>query len=293
MPRKNYGRDLWEKMTEFASQPDKDPVYECGIWTIEKLFFLSNYLAQFTQVMIGNPLFSKFIYIDMFSGPGVCQVTESGRIRRYPGSSLLAAGCEKSFDTLLYIDEKKDLIEALEKRIERLGSAPEALFFNKDVNKIIEVLKGYIPPKSLSVVFIDPYSLQLSFESIRELTLGRQMDLIILFADRMDIGRNVEKYYYDTSNSKLDNFLGSDADWRPEWDALQNREGLKVCELFADIYLRQLEKIGFIHSRKKIISGPLGPLYRLIYASRHELGLKFWDIALKDDLSGQQGLFGV
>ncbi|MCH7601331.1 MAG: three-Cys-motif partner protein TcmP [Planctomycetes bacterium] len=280
-------------MTEFASQPDKDPVYECGIWTIEKLFFLSNYLAQFTQAMIGHPRFSEFIYVDMFSGSGICQVSEGGRTRRYPGSSLLAAGCEKSFSKLLYIDDNSENIKALETRIERLGTASAAFFLNRDVNTVIEVLRGYIPPNSLSVVFIDPYSLQISFESIRELTSSRRMDLIILFADRMDIGRNVEKYYYDNTSSKLDAFLGSDADWRPEWDALQNREGLKVCELFADIYLRQLEKIGFVHSRKKIISGPQGPLYRLIYASRHEFGLKIWDIALNYELGGDKGLFGV
>ncbi len=293
MPRKNYGRDLWEKMTEFASQPDKDPVYECGIWTIEKLFFLSNYLAQFTQAMIGHPRFSEFIYVDMFSGSGICQVSEGGRARRYPGSSLLAAGCEKSFSKLLYIDENTENIKALETRVERLGTASAAFFLNRDVNTVIEELRGYIPPKSLSVVFIDPYSLQISYESIRKLTSNRQMDLIILFADRMDIGRNVEKYYYGNTGSKLDYFLGTDTDWRTEWDALQNRTIANVCELFADIYLDQLEKIGFVHSRKKIISGRQGPLYRLIYASKHELGLKFWDIALKDDLSGQQGLFGV
>lgn len=157
----------------------------------------------------------------------------------------------EEFSKLLYIDDNSENIKALETRIERLGTASAAFFLNRDVNTVIEVLRGYIPPNSLSVVFIDPYSLQISFESIRELTSSRRMDLIILFADRMDIGRNVEKYYYDNTCSKLDDFLGSDADWRPEWDALQNREGSKVCELFADIYLRQLEKIGFVHSRKK------------------------------------------
>ncbi len=62
--------------------------------------------------------------------------------------------------------------------------------------------------------------------------------------------------------------------------------------MFADIYKDQLRKhLGYAHFGEKTISSTDKALYRLIYASKHELGLKFWEESLKKEVSGQKHLF--
>ena len=45
------------------------------------------------------------------------------------------------------------------------------------------------------------------------------------------------------------------------------------------------------HLDRETIKSAKGPPYKLIYASKHDLGLKFWNIATSRDASGQRDLF--
>ncbi len=280
-------------MVEHARVPDELPVFDCGAWTIDKLFFLCNYLAQFSHAMSGHSKFDGVVYLDLFCGSGICRIREGTRVVRYPGSALLAAGCEKPFDRMLFVDENRENIAALKTRLNRITPAAKSHYWSSDANALVEELRGFIPQRSLSLAFIDPYSLQIDFQTIAALVDGRQMDLIILFADRMDIGRNVEAYYYPNPKSKLDSFLGPESGWRSDWDQLSHRDGQHVRDLFADIYLRQLESLGYYHTRRNLITGQPDALFRLIFASKSETGAKFWDIASNYFREGDKGLFGI
>ena len=112
---------------------------------------------------------------------------------------------------------------------------------------------------------------------IETLTKGRNVDLLILFADFMDIIRNVA-IYADQSKSNLDAVLGPDTNWREKWQALPSHAAPKVSKLFLSIYQEQLRKhLGYSVFDDEVIRAPNGTrLYRLMYASKHELGLKFW-----------------
>jgi three-Cys-motif partner protein len=275
-------------MCQFVEEPDGLSEVECGQWTLEKLFFLCHYLAITTRAMVGNPRFSAVNYVDLFAGAGVCRVAGTGRTRRYPGSALLAAGCPKPFDNLLLVDQNLEYITDLRERIHRLGTSSSVVTWNADVNAVIQQVSDSIPSRSLTVAFVDPYSLAVHYDTIRTLAWQRPLDLLILFADSMDIVRNVDEYYYPRKSPNLDLFLGLDSDWRQGWDSLQNRSGGNVRELFASIYLRQLESIGYRHTRMRTINSERGPLYRLIYASKNPKGLKFWDIAESYSLGGDR-----
>lgn len=160
-----------------------------------------------------------------------------------------------------------------------------------DCNKSIDDVCAQIPNRSLTLAFIDPESLHIRFETIKKLSHARQADLLILFADRYDIVRNV-KFYDGQEHSKLDEMLGIDSNWRNEWRNLSNQNAENTCKLFADIYKRQLrEQLGYDHFGEKVIASQHGPLYRLIFASKHQLGLKFWHEATSKDIAGQKELF--
>jgi hypothetical protein len=69
--------------------------------------------------------------------------------------------------------------------------------------------------------------------------------LAVLFADGMDIVRNVDRYS-GQSKSNLDRFLGPNSNWRDHWGNLANQNPKNICQLFGDIFRSQLEKeLGF------------------------------------------------
>lgn len=108
----------------------------------------------------------------------------------------------------------------------------------------------------------------------------------------MDIVRNVETTYEKQADSKLDRFLGPNSDWRNQWQHLANRNPENTCQLFADIYKSQLrEELGYIAFSDKIYKANQTPIYRIIYASKHELGKKFFEGISKIDSGGQKQLF--
>ena len=264
------------------------------MWTAHKLFFLCHYLVQVSQAMYANAKYPNGLtYIDLFAGSGACNVRDDDNIvRRYPGSALIAASLrEKPFSRLVLVDESAQNLEALKTRIQRTGFAGGLLTWNGDVNHIVAKVADAIPDKALNVAFVDPYSLDVHFSTIRQLARTRPLDLIILFSDRIDLGRNVHKTYFEQVQSKLDEFLGDGCDWRAKLGALSDQSGPKVRRLFADIYRAELSKIGYRYTQDWPLNGPQGPMFRLVFASKHPLGLKFCDIALKEDFGGEQRLF--
>jgi three-Cys-motif partner protein len=278
-------------MQEFVKDDDGLPIYACGSWTIHKLFHLCQYLATTTTAMVGNNKFKSVNYIDLFSSSGVCQTQSDGsRHRRYPGSALLAAGCTKPFDNLFLVEEEKGSLDALKSRIARLGSRSSIHTWNDDANKIVTKVAQSIPEQSLNVAFIDPYALDIHFSTIKTLALARPLDLLILFADAMDVVRNIDEYYLPGKSDKLDLFLGT-REWRDGWKNLANQRGTECCRFFSDIYRDELRKIGYTHSATLPIRSDSGPLYRLVYASKHSLGLKFWNAAAREDFEGNRSLW--
>ncbi len=102
----------------------------------------------------------------------------------------------------------------------------------------------------------------------------------------------VEHVYRHDPHSKLDEFLGPDSRWRERLDGLAVASGVHKRWLFAEIYKSQLQRhLQYCEFDDKSIEDAGRPLYKLIYASRHKLGLKFWRQAVKKDSSGQRDLF--
>lgn len=293
---KDFGQEIWDELVDRVRVDDGLPVFESkGMWTAHKLFFVCQYLEQTTRgLKTRRAKFPRGLtYIDLFCGTGISVVrSEDGSSRRFPGSPVIAASIPEGFDRLILIDKDADALNAALTRVAATGYAGEVLGRNVDVNGAASQVAGLVPEDSLNIAFVDPYSLDIHFDTIRQIASRRQLDLIILFSDRFDLGRNVHKYYYpNEEQSKLDSFLGT-RDWREELDALGDQSGIRVRELFASFYERQLRAIGYVHTKHWPLEGPMGPAFRLFFASRHELGLKFCDIATRKDFQGNRGLFG-
>ena len=292
MAREHYGRELWDRLTEYVSHDDNLPVTELGWWTGDKLFHLCHYLALTTHAMKDNPSFSGLVYVDPFCGTGVCVARRVESAQRFPGSGLLAAGCKKPFDHMFLSDINAAAVQAIESRIQGLHAETRLSCSVGDANCVLREISSQIPDRALTIAFIDPYALGIEFTAIKLLVEHRRVDLIILFPDAVDIVRNVESVYLPRKSDKLDRVLGLDYDWRPSYKALQVRHGAAVRDFFVDQYLQRIAELRYAHTSQKIIRSAKGPIYRLVYASRSDLGLKFWDIAADEDLDGTRTLFG-
>ena len=273
----------WQNLVSQVQIDDGLPTREAGPWTFDKLWWWNRYIEITTVAMVGSPHWSDLVYVDLFAGPGIC---ESRRDHyRIPGSPLIAEFAPKPFGRLLLCEADRELADACEARLARLGA--RASVFHGDCNKRIHDICAAIPDLALTLAFIDPTGLHAEFETVKALTSNRRVDLFILFADNMDIVRNVELYAGQT-NSNLDRVLGPDCDWRSAWRNLNNHSPSNVARLFVDLYRQQLaERLGYIYSASEPIKNSKNvPIYRLVYASKDKLGLDFWQkTARKERLS--------
>ena len=164
--------------------------------------------------------------------------------------------------------------------------------FRGDCNQEIDRLVAQIPNRALTLGFLDPTGLHHEFETVRKLAECGRVDLLILFPDAQDIIRNSDYYYLNQPDSKLDRYLGPKSEWRQRKAAVQSPSPTALRKLFAEIYKDQLQKhAGYSNFGEEVIFGPAGPLYRLIFATKHERGLDFWDKSVRKESGGQQRLF--
>ncbi|MBI2825277.1 MAG: three-Cys-motif partner protein TcmP [Planctomycetia bacterium] len=281
--------DRWHELCQLVATDDGRPVREVGIWTEKKLWFWNRYVDIVTSAMVGHPMWrTGLAYVDLFAGPGVCVIRENGR--RIPGSVLIAAHAPKPFRRIVACELNPDLANACEARIANTSAAGRCRIVTGDCNARIHDILSAIPESVLTLAFIDPPGLDAHFETIRTLAAKGRVDLLVLFADAVDALRNVGQYTTQ-QDSNLDLVLGVDSNWRTRRKELNDCTANRFRILLADIYRGQLRQLGYSQFGEKIMSTRHGPLYRLVFASKHERGLEFWDKVTKKDKGGQKDLF--
>ena len=282
-------QDRWPELCDLYKSDDGLPVRDVGIWTEDKLYFWNRYIDITTRAMVGSPKWpAGLAYVDLFAGPGICKLRESGR--RIPGSTLIAAHAPKQFSAVLAVELESNFADALTARLKNTPAAVVAKVFHGDCNTAIDQLVKHIPKRALTLGFIDPESVNIDFEMVGKLSRCGQVDLLILFADRMDLVRNVDRYEA-AKPSVLDRMMGPNSQWRDLWAKQTNRSADNICQLFANEYKSQLSKhLGYRCFGEKTMSSANGPIYRLIFASKNDKGIEFWDKVTQKDRGGQLGL---
>jgi len=283
-------QDRWPELCERVAKDDSLPVRPCGPWTENKLWFWNRYVELTTNAMVGKQRWpGGLAYVDLFCGPGICQIRETSK--RVPGSPLVAALAPKPFSTMVLVDKDPRLAQTCRARVQRCQPAGIVSVLEGDCNELIDEVVDQIPERALTLAFVDPTGLDIRFTTLERLARHRRVDFLLYFADAIDLIRNIDRYE-KLPVSKLDQMLGAEFDWRREWTSLENRSAENVKRLFSRLFRQQLEeRAGYQGFREREIRGPHGPLYSLIYASKHERGLQFWDKVTRRDRSGQRELF--
>jgi three-Cys-motif partner protein len=266
-------KDRWRELCKLVEKDDGLPVRDVGPWTEEKLFFWNRYIEITTTAMVGHPKWpAGLVYVDLFAGPGVCRIEETGK--RIPGSPLIAANSPKPFARILACERDSNRAAACRRRLAQEGSRTECHVIEGDCNEQVHKLVGMIPAGALTLAFIDPTGLHARFVTIETLSKHGPVDLLLLFADAYDIVRNVDLYFKDP-DSNLDQVLGPDSNWRERWEQMGDRSSTSIRRMFAGLYREQLARyLGYRVFREKTMKSTHGALYRLIYASKHELAAR-------------------
>ena len=287
--------DSWHDLCEKYSEPDDLPTWEeAGRWTRDKLYFWKQYIDITTNAMCGERGQRAFpgglVYVDLFGGAGVCTLKGPPKAR-FPGSAIIAAHAPRPFRKIIICEKNQSLANACRARLAKTAVADRCEVLEGDCNQLVDEIVRKIPMRTLTLAFIDPKALDIEFGTVATLAKNARVDFVVLFADAYDINRNAEHVYRSDPNSRLDQVLGPDSKWREELDKLDNPNHVTRRKLFAEIYQRQLGQLGFSFFDEKVMTRKGLPLYRLVYASNHKLGLKFWREALKEDSGGQRSLF--
>lgn len=264
------------------------PVRDSGIWVKEKLYYLGRYLRIFS-VGMKNKWVGRLYYIDLFAGPGRCRVRETQE--EIDGSPLVAL-LGFDFAKFFFFEADHACFEALGARTKK--RAPDkwekVKMIPGDCNDTIE--QAELPSEGLGLAFIDPTGIsQISFETIRKLTAGRQVDLIINFPEGMGIRMNLHQYT-QSDESALTRFMDS-ARWKERYGrSLTSFD--QVCTEIGREYLANLRSLGYLAVDSDWIPVKTAQntlLYYLLFASKNPRGNDFWRKIKHIGAHGQRELF--
>src|SRR2546426_6835505 len=259
------------------------PTNPIGPWAEDKYRYLGMYAEMFSTGMKNK--WDRRVYLDLFSGPGYSTLRDTNRV--VLGSPMIALRLPDPFDAYVFADEKAGALDALKTRAERLDRRHDVSYIPGDANAVVgDVLKeipGEREEKTLSFCFLDPYKLNIHFDTVRRIAEGRAVDFLILLALYVDANRNVQ-WYEQEPNPTIDQFLG-DPKWRDRWTpAAQRAES--IVSFLAGEYSSRMAEIGYLPMAlddmvKVRTHDKRLPLYYLAFFSRHKTGLKFWREVLK------------
>jgi three-Cys-motif partner protein len=262
---------LWEDGT---SKDDGLPIRNSGIWIDKKHKPLVYYSEIFNQAMKDKPSWEHRIYLELFAGPGRCFVRETRA--EVPGSPLQAL--ETNYTKFIFVEMSKYAAEALAERIAGHPKAPNIEIWCGDCNQAIENIE--FPPHSLTLAFIDPTRIgQAPFRLIATLATKARSDILANIPIGTDIKRNLHNYVKETgTDAALTHYLGTN-----EWKKLPSNSPSNFSKGFLKLYEKQLNSVGygFVGNLQQVVTPSNVPLYYLLFASKHQLGEKFWNETLK------------
>lgn len=249
---------------------------EVGAWAEKKYQLVHMYDELFASGMKNK---WTRVYIDLYSGAGKALVRNSGKVLL--GSPLLALNIPDKYDKYIFCEKEPRLLNSLKTRVSRKYPDVHPRFIEGDCNEKVDEIIGHIPVASktnkvLTFCFVDPFSLDIEFQTIKKLAT-RFTDFLILLAFS-DANRNVG-IYIEQNNDKIGRFLGTTA-WREKWN-LEMKKDPSFVRFLAKEYVAQMISLKYHPDSMKLMIENRSDeknlsLYHLAFFSRHERGYQFW-----------------
>ena len=264
------------------------PALEVAEHAKEKEFVIERIVSIFNVGM--QHKWKTRYYVDLFAGPGLCRVRGSNT--EIDGSPIVSVKSKPGFTHHYFADESADALRALERRVSDLLPPTEAStqYYVGSADHIVARVIKDLPAarSSLGLALFDPWGWDFSFDTLADVSAGRNLDLVINFPIGF-IKRNWMK-----NLSKLDEFMGG-ATYKGGFRAAMRKEasGELPTRVLLNAYSIALARIGYQHTRDHVVVSNTKnlPLYHLVFASKNERGADFWDKVTQRLGNGQLRMF--
>ena len=205
-----------------------------GPWTVEKLDALRAYLSAYAQALKNQPF--RRHYIDAFAGTGdrAIKRQEAATLMDIPeldvmakGSARVALEIDPPFDRYIFIEKRRRRSSALEHlKSEFPSRAIEIL--NEDANTAVQwICRDSDWRSNRAVLFLDPYGMQVSWETLVAVASTKAIDVWMLYPTGMGLNRLLTKDGDIPSEwqETLDRSLGTPS-WREAFYRVQETTDL-------------------------------------------------------------------
>jgi three-Cys-motif partner protein len=289
-----------------------------GPWTEKKLIAFQNYVIAYLTIMNKNPYWET-IYFDGFAGSG-----ERGEIENplylkleldeveekvYQGAveRLAKLIAPHRFNYYYFIEKDNSAAQALKTRTEGLhGNQPGKRIYrigdcNEQLQLLANTLKKTKTPSSTAkkyaaLIFLDPFGMQIRWQSIADLANTRS-DIWILLPTAVIVNRLLDKKGELKSAKLLEHFFGiGEEEIRKHFYVPTGQHALfdnsnthyaKVSDpitKIAELYIKNLGSIWKHVSKRPLrLNNTKGaPLFHFVFASNNPNAMKIADDIIKN-----------
>ncbi len=271
-----------------------------GNWTEEKLKRVKKYLVAYATIM--NKQSFRFAYIDAFAGTGYRTIEQNEtddflfpefgecETKQFlDGSARIAIQIKPRFTKYLFIERDSEKIKALENLREEFPTLGKDIgIVNQDANAYLqELCLNYSWKNNRAVLFLDPYGMQVTWNTIEAIAKTKAIDLWLLFPLGVAVNRLLKKdgKINISFRKRLDQMFGT-TEWFKHFYSIKTRPSLfgeekgleKICnfDTIGKYFVSRLKKIF-----PKVAEKPLAlrnsrnnPLYLLCFASANSTAVK-------------------
>lgn len=186
-------KDPWDWLKEYTATlvglgerfKGTGPVLEYGAYTILKLISVRYYAGTFTKIATGKSAktwnYDGAVYIDLFSGPGVVRIRETGDF--VVGSPIAATLVDPRFDYSVFVENDAERCRVLEERVKSFLPNDKFKVFHGDCNEKIDKVIHEITSrfkKPIVLVFVDPEGMEVKWATMERLSSAfRSLDFMI------------------------------------------------------------------------------------------------------------------
>lgn len=271
-----------------------------GNWTEEKLNRLRKYLVAYATIM--NKYNFHYAYIDAFAGTGyrTLKEDETQTVTIFPdlvepesekvfdGSARIALQIEPRFNKYIFIEKDENKIDELTKlKTEFAQLEDKIIIIKSDANIYLKERCSKNWKAHRAVLFLDPYGMQVPWETIVSIAKTEAIDLWYLFPVGVAINRLLKKdgNIDESIRKRLDQTFGT-TDWyekfyqvREERDLFGNysiTEKTADCKSIGQYFVERLETVfeGVAKNPLLLVNSRNTPLYLLCFASANKKGAK-------------------
>jgi three-Cys-motif partner protein len=270
-----------------------------GEWTDEKLERVRKYLAAYTTIMSKQRF--RIAYVDAFAGTGYRslrheenpdelmfpEIAEQESQQFLDGSARIALRVDPRFHKYIFIENDEKRFRELERlRKEFPAVQSDIILVNADANAYLQDwCENHKWAKHRAVLFLDPYGMEVEWQTIEAVAKTQAIDLWLLFPLGIAVNRLLRKdgQIDPVMRAKLDRLFGA-TDWYEVFYRTIKRQGLfgeetrieKVggFDAIAAYFVRRLKTVfaSVAENPLPLYNSRNNPLYLLCFAAGNPRG---------------------